>query len=257
MANNDISKADVQKENFKLALGVFWRTAVAAFLCLFLYMSVTVLVTGMTTQTIGYRVVEKTEDSSAVIVKEINSVPSDEELKKMQEDLEENQVLQPISSEIPTGAAVAMDVVSQTLMLLLFIAFPYAVLWSKGDRDKNTVNFGHMEEDKLRGLKVGLMATLPAAVAYLALLVCKLLNTGGWYYAIYRFLNLPFMPIFNRVTTGMKTIGELSWVAMLVFFLFLAVLPLICHFSYVLGYKQISLSEKFIYVNSKKKKHRR
>ena len=101
MANNDISKADVQKENFKLALGVFWRTAVAAFLCLFLYMSVTVLVTGMTTQTIGYRVVEKTEDSSAVIVKEINSVPSDEELKKMQEDLEENQVLQPISSEIP------------------------------------------------------------------------------------------------------------------------------------------------------------
>ena len=137
MANNDISKADVQKENFKLALGVFWRTAVAAFLCLFLYMSVTVLVTGMTTQTIGYRVVEKTEDSSAVIVKEINSVPSDEELKKMQEDLEENQVLQPISSEIPTGAAVAMDVVSQTLMLLLFIAFPYAVLWSKGDRDKN------------------------------------------------------------------------------------------------------------------------
>ena len=74
MANNDISKADVQKENFKLALGVFWRTAVAAFLCLFLYMSVTVLVTGMTTHTIGYRVVEKTEDSSAVIVKEINSV---------------------------------------------------------------------------------------------------------------------------------------------------------------------------------------
>lgn len=100
------------------------------------------------------------------------------------------------------------------------------------------------------------MAAIPSGVAYLILLICRLLHTGTVYFACYRFFNTPFMPIYNRLTQGVETIGDVSWAAMLVFFFFLAVVPLICHVSYMLGYKQISISEKLIYVNSDKKKRR-
>ena len=256
MANNDISRADARKENVSLALGVFWRTVVAGFLCLFLYMSITILITGLTTHKVGYQIYEKTESGSAVLVEEIDTIPSEEELAEIEEKLEENQVLQPKMSKVPAAASAAMDIISQIFMLVLLIAFPYTLLWGKGDRDKNTVNFGHMEEDKLRGLKVGLMAAIPSGVAYLILLICRLLHTGTVYFACYRFFNTPFMPIYNRLTQGVETIGDVSWAAMLVFFFFLAVVPLICHVSYMLGYTQISISEKLIYVNSDKKKRR-
>lgn len=109
MANNDISRADARKENVSLALGVFWRTVVAGFLCLFLYMSITILITGLTTHKVGYQIYEKTESGSAVLVEEIDTIPSEEELAEIEEKLEENQVLQPKMSKVPAAASAAMD----------------------------------------------------------------------------------------------------------------------------------------------------
>ena len=270
---------DVKKENRKLALSVYLRTILAAVLCILVYLSLSVIFTGMSTKTIGYTLYEL-DDSSNWVEKETHlyadesgtssvseaastvSAASDTESDAESDSTEatsavtEKQV--PIQSEMPKSVSITLDILSEIFMLLLFIAFPYSILWSKGDRDKNSVNFGHMDEDKLRGLKVGLMAGIPAYIGYLGLLISKIGGVFPSYVVVYRFMNVPFMPIIlNMMGKNVFITSNVSWFAIVGMLLLLAVLPLICHVAYMLGYKQISLTEKFIYVNPNKKKKRR
>lgn len=290
MANNNITPQQVRKENFKMALQVWLRTILSVVLSFFVYMSITVLVTGLFSEDIGYRIYETTSSGERVLIEEHlyaddssaassapTQVPAGPELPGQQvpgqqetasaaasdtsaatqETLPEGQFRETIRSEPPAAASIAGDVIASICMLLLTAAFPYSIVWSKGDRDKNSVNFGHMQEDKLRGLKVGLMAGIPGALAYIVLILSKLGVFFPGYIFVYRFINTPFLPIINALTRGVRTTPEVSWPAILVMLIVVAFVPLVCHFGYVLGYKQISLSEKFIYVNPNKKKRRR
>lgn len=281
MPNNNLTKADIQKENFKMALGVFLRTILSAVLCFFVYMSLSVLFNGFFTHDIGYQIFETTSDGSVAVIEEHyyaddSSAPSSSpqvagpgmpEAKPGQEEKVEStteatlgpgQRKQTIRSTMSAGAEIALNILSSVLMLLLLAAFPYSIVWSKGDRDKNSVNFGHMQEDKLRGLKVGLMAAIPSAIGYIVLVLSKLGVGLSSYIFFYRFANVPFMPIINAVVpTAVKSTVEVPWTAILAMLMVVAFVPLVCHFAYFLGYKQISLSEKFIYINPNKKKKRR
>lgn len=290
MPNNNITPQQIRKENFKMALQVWLRTILAVVLSFFVYMSITVLVTGLFSQEIGYRIYEMTSSGERVLIEEhlyaddssaapaVSSetpvgpglpgqqTPEQQEnaasaasdiSAATQETLPEGQYKETIRSDPPVAASVAGNVIASICMLLITAAFPYSIVWSKGDRDKNSVNFGHMQEDKLRGLKVGLMAGIPGALAYIVLILSKLGVFFPGYILVYRFINTPFLPIINALTEGVSTTQEITWPAILVMLIVVAFVPLVCHFGYVLGYKQISLSEKFIYVNPNKKKRRR
>ena len=285
MPNNNITPQQVRKENFKMALQVWLRSILSVVLSFFVYMSITVLVTGLFSEDIGYRIYETTSSGERVLIEEHlyaddpsaapavssetpvgpdlpggqenASAVSDTSSAATRETLPEGQFRETIRSDPPAAASIAGDVIASICMLLLTAAFPYSIVWSKGDRDKNSVNFGHMQEDKLRGLKVGLMAGIPGALAYIVLILSKLGVFFPGYIFVYRFMNTPFLPIINALTRGVSTTPEVSWTAILVMLIVVAFVPLVCHFGYVLGYKQISLSEKFIYVNPNKKKRRR
>ena len=163
-----------------------------------------------------------------------------------------------LRSEMSPGARVAQDVICSILTLLLLAAFPYSVMWTQGDKDNNSVHFGHMAEDKLRGLKVGALAAIPSAAAYILLILSKLGVLLPNYYAFYRFMNVPFMPILDRLTGGTALMtAEISWGAIAAMLMTVVFVPLLAHVGYWLGYKEISLVERFIYVNPNKKKRRR
>ena len=265
MPNNNLTKADIQKENFKMALGVFLRTILSAVLCFFVYMSLSVLFNGFFTHDIGYQIYETTSDGSVALIEEHyyaddSSAPSstpqaagpgtpanpgqEEKTESTTETtLGPGQRKQTIRSTMPVGAEIALNVLSSIMMLLLLASFPYSIVWSKGDRDKNSVNFGHMQEDKLRGLKVGLMAAIPSAIGYIVLVLSKLGVCFPKYIFLYRFANVPFMPIINSmVSTEIQNTAQVPWPAILAMLMVVAFVPLVCHFAYFLGYKQISLA---------------
>lgn len=174
------------------------------------------------------------------------------------ETLPSNQRREIIRSEIPAGTQLIFDIVAQVMMVILLLALPYSKLWLQGDKDSNAVHFGHMTEDKLRGLKVGLMAAIPSFVVYIILFLSKLGLVFPKFIYTYRLLNLSFLPIVNRTIGADVTLTtEVSWLSMLVLLLTVAAIPFICWLSYLLGYKHISVSEKLIYVDSQKKKKRR
>lgn len=173
--------------------------------------------------------------------------------------LAENQFVESIRTEMPKTASVAMDILSQSFMFVLFATLIYSKLWERGDRDANSVNFGRMEEDKLRGLRIGLIAAVPSIVFYLLLVVSKLGLITEKYFFIYRFLNLTFMPVMSALTgkAGLVSSTNVSWLSLAAILLTVATLPLISHAAYLLGYNHISLSEKIIYVNPDKKRKRK
>lgn len=282
MADADLTLKDIQKENRRLSLKVFLHSILAAVLCFFVYMSVTALAVGIFTKDIGYRYWEKQEDGSLVIVEEHwyadeepeessappvvagpggagaqKTEPSGSTTTTTGSTIPTNWTREVVRSELSAGAEVALNLVCSLFMLLILGAFAYADLWGRGDRDKNLVQFGHMQKDIWRGLKVGCVAAIPAGAMLLLVLITKL---GGFFensIVFYRLMNIPFISVFNALIPNIGSVAAVPWWMFPLFLVMWAYVPLVCQLGYFLGYKQISLSEKLIYVNPNKKKKRR
>lgn len=268
----DLNAVDIRKGNIKLAVSIWLRTILAAVMSFFVVTSITMLSSAVFTRDIGYRLYrvdsegnrtlveehyyedESEEPSSDAPVSEGGTPVTGEETTTTTEQL----YRETLRSEMSGGARVVQDVICSILTLLLLAAFPYSVMWTQGDKDNNSVHFGHMAEDKLRGLKVGALATIPSAITYILLIFSKLGVMLPNYYVFYRLMNVPFMPIFDRLTggTAMMT-AEIPWGAIVAMLMTVVFVPLLAHVGYWLGYKEISLVERFIYVNPNKKKRRR
>lgn len=110
--------------------------------------------------------------------------------------LEENQTSTDKYSPVPAGVELALDIVTQVCNLIILAAFPYRKLWAQGDHDRNEINFGHLKEDTQRGLKVGLIADIPAILVYLSLWLGKLgVPLFEHTHALYTLFNSSFLPV--------------------------------------------------------------
>ncbi|MDD2361771.1 MAG: hypothetical protein PHH84_02260 [Oscillospiraceae bacterium] len=294
-------------ENIKLGLNVFLWTILSAILNFIILLSLTTIATGLSTKTIGERIVEISDDGKRTVLTEIyydktttsstdkttaiqsssassnsssteitassssnggtssssssntnksgNTTVAGDKTTQTGTTLPENQRREGIRTEMTAGASLALDIISQLFMLILFVSMAYSKVWERGDKDRNSVQFGRMSEDKSRGIQVGLYAAIPSVIFYIVLVLSKLGFVSDGYYFFYRFLNITFIPFINRVVgTGIFKTSKVSWLSLLGILMTLIILPLICHIAYLLGYKQISLSEKFIYKDSKKRK---
>lgn len=261
-------KQDVGKTTLQAALSVYGKTILCAVMSIFVYISVTAIFSGMA-PVVGERVYPLDKDGNYVL--DENGDPVYEEIYYEDEEAttptqsegsasqagnaetatgttERKEMVVSIRGVLSTGMKWTMNILIQLLTGTLLVLLVYAELWSAGDKDANLVAFGHREHDAFRGLKIGALATLPAAVAYVAyVVVCVALpDKAEAYTSLYCWLNAPFMPIVNAVNTVESAALEKVLMA-----LPLLAVPAISCIAYVLGYRQISLAEKFMY---KKKK---
>lgn len=279
MAQGMTDPKEISRQNIKLALQIFLRTILSAILSFFLYFSITAIVNGVSTHEIGYQIYEYDENGQPVLIEEglledeSSQEPSSQE-PSAQGDLSEPDSSESgetssaettrtlyrrgVFSEVPVGAAVVRDVISQVLMLLLLAAFPYGILWNQGDRDRNSVQFGHMREDKLRGLKVGLLAAIPSFVVYVLLLFSRLGLFWDKFILVFQIFHASFAPTVNAILQAqgheVLAAADVGWGWILLLAFTVVVLPLICWVSYRMGYRQYSISEHLIYKNTKKKR---
>ena len=239
----------VKNENLKLAVQVYLKTIVAAIMSLIVYISLSVVIIGMNTHTIGYRIYEMV-DGEQVLIEEkyfddtVTSAPPGEE----------GQLVEGIMSEPPAAAMILLNVLSEVIMLIMLAIFIFTPVQEKGQRDLTQVKYRKGKEDKLCGLKIGLLAGIPAFAAYLLLIVAKLTGLMPWYLLAYRYINICFLPIINAVAGTAVASADISWLALLVFLLLQAYIPLVCHVAYTIGYKQIDVTGKLVYKKSSKKK---
>lgn len=158
---------------------------------------------------------------------------------------------------IPGWATTTGNVIALLLQGTLLCSFVYTDLWRQGDKDANAVHFGRIAYDKWKGLKVGLVASIPSFLTYVVLVAEKLFGFWQPYAGLYRIFHLTFYPIIvwafgSNVTVGTAGIG---WGGIALALIPVLVTPIVAVIGYGLGYRQIIVSEKLIYKDKKKKRH--
>lgn len=280
MAENRLERTiDIKENNRKLILSVFLRTIFAAVLNAIIYISFVMIISGFFKKPLYYQVFYRdpvTSETSLMYTiptatKSSNQATQSTDSKQSSYSSNANETatsttadpnIMPPVPVLPDSKTpdIVGDIIAQVFMLTLFLSFPYSILWEQGDKDANYVKFGHIEEDKLRGLKIGAIAALPSLIPFVFLVLSKLAVIPQKYFLLYRVLNLTFWPLINLMVGGAANAlvpSNYSWPVIIALLLVQGLLPLIAHVAYLLGYNHISLSEKLIYKSISKKKKRR
>ncbi len=152
---------------------------------------------------------------------------------------------------------VAYQVFMQIISMIIFIAMIYSAMWHDGDRDRNLVDFHHIEKDMLKGLKVGLIAMIPAMLTSILLVlsaagVVKPIPDLGLNVAelIYRIINFYAIHIINAI---IPPESAPTWGGIVLVSLIPLIIPLANGIAYVLGYNRIALISRLVYKGKDKK----
>lgn len=235
-------------EIIKKGASLFGRIVVINIMCFFVVISMSVLCTAAFTQNIGYTAYGVKEDNEEPkeLYKYYNS--EGEDLKKAEyEALGYKITTQKIRSQMSdTGNAVFLWV-SQLFCISILIAFIYPSLWHLGTKDSNLVHFKHKKEDVLKGLKIGGVAVIPPVLLWIAMVALSGSVFKNFPVVGYKFLNSSYYSIIQAISGKAVYVSELSVVQFILLFLVLMIVPAVSTAAYLLGYKNISLSERLIY----------
>ncbi len=128
-------------------------------------------------------------------------------------------------------------------VLIIIIAY-VGFAWREGFRDFSRVSYGAMPKFMLKGGAAALIATSP--VLLVILIYYGFLLTGSDPSIVWVFLRILLYPFLYLVTLTQNN--------PVLFLLIYLITPLICTFSYMLGYRRIKVSDKIIYKNTDKEK---
>ncbi len=235
-----------KNSNFRVASGMWGRMILAGVMCMMLYLSMSVLASGIFSRTVGYQVAEKDAAGNYSVV-ETHRFTSLETEASIPE-AGENQAVTKLT-EVSKTAQTVIDILSLLMMLFLLGIFPYNILWDLGGKDDTQVRYKGKKPDPLRGLKIGLLATVPSAMLYAGLWCVKLSGAAGWYVAAYRILQVPFLPFINWMLGAGTDPAALPAGGVLGCALTLVVVPAVSAVAYRLGTGRVSVAEHLTYEN--------
>ena len=240
--------------NLKLSGNILFKIVIVTLMAAFVCLSANIICMGVFKgEEIGYTNVIR--DKEGIAVKSYNHYFADGD-DKIAQEYEEKIVSKEYSEnkvplyDITKSGKIVYAVITQLVLLILLIAFIYSKLWKQGQFDENSVNFGHINEDKLRGLKIGLIANIPYFAIYIFLLTAFIIKESlPLASSVYAIANYAFSPVIDVIWQYESVpSASLQFVYM---FLLLLVVPVVSCVSYILGYKGISLSEKLTYKKGK------
>lgn len=152
------------------------------------------------------------------------------------------------SGDNVTGAGyVVMLILSAFCSLGTLVLFINGKLFYIGDSDANKVQFGRIEYDKYKGLKLGIVPACFALVSYIVLILGKLGIVGDWSTVFFNFTNYHLFAYHQLIFGGNINTSNMSWPSIAAASLTVFLVPIICHVCYTLGYKRINLFERVVF----------
>ena len=132
------------------------------------------------------------------------------------------------------GPSIAQTVGS-IFSVILFVTMMYTETWRSGQQDRNLMNFGHMTDDKYRGLKAALFSQIPGLILAILAMISRMTEAlPEIFVAIFKLFYAPFVDL----------IWFANQVSPLLFALFALITPIVAHIAYLLGYSGFRLSDK-------------
>ena len=134
--------------------------------------------------------------------------------------------------------------ITTVILLPAYVWMIYTFAWGAAERERNMVLYGHMTEDRGRGLRSGLIAAVP--IFLLSLIAAVLAYTGGSanLIGIYRMCSAPFIWFVNPMIEYAPYLLPLTAVFS----------PLFAWWGYRNGYILYRMWDHLIYKNGVKSK---
>ncbi|MBO5210473.1 MAG: hypothetical protein J6B80_00915 [Clostridia bacterium] len=236
------------------SLKVYGHLIIVAILCFFLVVSFNALKIGLFTKDIGYDMYLRTSEDAEPEFLYTYFYEDGEDLKlKEYEDQKDNLVKYSIRSDVEKTPDIALSVISQIFCIMMLVSFLYNDLWKVGNKDFEAMRIHSKKFSRLKGLYIGLIAILPSFIFLTFALVTKNSVMANSPIALFTYSNSYAFEIIIAVTKGAMHWADVKlWQAM-VYYAVLFITPIVCEIAYVIGFKDISIGEKLIYKNSKKR----
>ncbi len=241
------------KEKLSIAAKCFLSILVLDLLCFFMFISFNVIAVGVGTTAEGYVAYKEVDGEYVELYTHYYADGEDTRLAEYQEQGIEVKT-SAFRSEVSSGVSVAVDIITALSSIVIMCTMIYSILWKRGDKDNNLATFGHIERDKLKGLKIGLLAISPIALLYILLWVNKFIEIIPGYSGLFKIINYYLFPIVDLCYSGAASAAEIPVWGMLLLLLTLVPIPVVAAVGYYCGNSEIVLGDKFIYVNRKEKK---
>ena len=243
------------KNDYKIVLKTFVCLLIAAIMCFFIYFSVQFAWGAFFTKNESYTVYETTESGENIELYTFNLADGVDEQFTALEKQGKTVVKVYNRSRLTNSQELSANLICFAFTFVTLLFLNYNRIWTLGTSD-NKVKFGRVKEDKLKGLKIGLISSIPSLLLFVLAVLSRFGFLPQVLFSIYKLANFHLFSI-NNIIFGTEATIALSQIPVWKFavaFLPLLILPAICTVAYVLGYKDISLKEKFIY-KDKKGKH--
>lgn len=142
-------------------------------------------------------------------------------------------------------------VVSLLFTVPLTVGVLYVTAYNMGSKDISRVHGGFVAEDKLKGLKVGVIAAMPNLFLYALLLLSKFSVIKPNSLAFYCIANSHLYGLIQFIYKGASLATELGIIKLLLLFIPVVFIPAVAWLGYLLGYKEISITQNLVYKKQK------
>lgn len=235
----------------KLAMQCLFRTIIAAFITLIIYMSIFTVVNSINYEPLGYEVLYSEDGENFETVYTYMYTGKEDENwvdEKLAEYMnKDGYYKQTIPNKLSRSAMTTVAWISQIFALGVWGALIYIVNWNVGNADADKHELGGAPLDKLRGLKAGLVAVIPHAVTYLILVVAKLSNSFPWATSLFKIFNYNCLAFNDMIITG--GVESISAAELICLAAVLLPLPIFALFGYSMGVRHTILKDKIVYKN--------
>ncbi len=236
------------KEILKTGLKIYAKSVIVTIMSFFLVISISTIATAFFTENIGYKAYGSTSESSEYTELYTYYFDDGDDTKKAEyEEQGYTLTLSNIRSELNKTGNMFYLIISQLICLVILITFIYNITWTLGIKDNNLVRIGHKAEDKLKGFKAGLISIIPYCIFMICLMILKNGAVSNLPPAILKLITAPFYSFSELIIGSAATLKDLSVVRFVGLIILQLLIPVISGISYYLGYKDISLGERFVY----------
>lgn len=239
--------------SFKVGMKVATTILFTCLLVFFVYVSVDVVVNQISTEVIGYDVIDtEANDGKGEKIDFVEEKPA---------ELGENRRYIAVYSEKPFAAKVAVWIIQAVCGLGVFFCTAGSVVAKTAAKDRNDVDFNRGTYDKWKGTKIGLFAAIPALIAYVVAVVVKLLphsGAGEAYFWVYRWiLTTPVKPFIDLFINRAINLNGAPLSGVLLSGVFVPLLALFCAVMYLICYNEDSVIAKVLYKSAQQDKSQR
>lgn len=240
------------KENsggiLKLGAVTLLKTVIAVIICNFVCLSLQMVATSLFTEVRGYSVYGYKGDNADNAVFLYEHYNSDGEDGKIAEYEADGYTLQKrsIRTKMFTSGKIAFLTVAQISCFVTLFGFVYPPLWRCGTADSNAVAFGRRQRDRFKGLKIGLLASIPTFAIFAVFVSLAALGKTASTDA-YIVFNAHLFSLLRIVFSGRNDFSLLNALQYALVGIMAFFLPILTQISYELGFRNISVSQKIMY----------